>query len=69
MTTENQKLHCPECGSEEILAYEQTSFMVNTGEFYCHSVKAHDDDAKTRCMRCEWTGRRDQLTPTGAQHE
>jgi len=36
--------------------------MVNTGDHYCHSVKAHDDDAKARCLDCGWAGARSDLS-------
>ena len=54
-------LVCPECGRDSIIAYEVHAVKVNTYEHYCHSVKAHDDDARTRCLDCDWEGRRDQL--------
>lgn len=59
----DEKLTCPSCGTKKVVAYEETSFMVNTGEFYCHSVKAHDSDAKCRCLKCNWTGERRDLVP------
>lgn len=40
--------------------------MANTGELYCHSVKAHDAEAEARCLECGWTGRRDGLKQGGA---
>jgi hypothetical protein len=47
---------------------EETTWMVNTGEHYCHSVKTQDPDAKTTCLTCGWDGRRDQLS-TQAERE
>jgi transcription elongation factor Elf1 len=52
------KLTCPECGSEQVTVTAEQSFMANTGEHYCHSVKTHDDEAKARCLDCQWTGHR-----------
>jgi hypothetical protein len=37
------------------LQYWQT-FMANTMEHYCHSMKPQDDDSPSRCLDCEWTG-------------
>lgn len=54
-------LKCPECGSQEVTVTHEQSFMVNTGEHYCHSVKTHDADSKSKCLECGWCGRRDQL--------
>lgn len=56
---------CPECGSEEVTLTAEQSFMANTLEHYCHSVKVQDDNAKARCLECDWTGRHDQLTGYG----
>jgi len=61
MTTSADKLACPDCSSNRIAVTEETMFMVNTGEHYCHSVKAHDTDAKVLCLYCRWTGQRGQL--------
>ena len=58
----DQLLTCPQCGSVQVTVTEETKWMVNTGEHYCHSVKAHDPDAKATCLTCGWEGRRDQLT-------
>ena len=57
----SNKLVCPECGTKKVVVVEETSYMVNTHEYYCFSVKAHDDDAKARCLKCDWQGRRDQI--------
>lgn len=54
-------LTCPDCGCDTVTVTEEHSIMVNTLEHYCHSVKAYDNDAKARCLECEWTGQRDQL--------
>lgn len=54
-------LCCPQCESTEVAATEETMWMINGGAHYCHSVKAHDSDAKATCLHCRWEGRRDQL--------
>ena len=54
-------LHCPECDSTEVTVTAEQAFMVNTDEHYCHSVKTHDENAKVRCLECQWTGARRQL--------
>ena len=54
-------LRCPECDSHQVTVTAETSYMVNTGEHYCHSVKTHDSDAKASCTVCSWEGRRHQL--------
>ena len=59
MTTE--KLACPACASRGVTVTEETKWMVNTGAHYCHSVKAHDCDAKVECLDCGWAGERRQL--------
>ena len=55
------KITCPECGSTEVTVAAVQTFMVNTGEHYCHSVKTHDSDTKSRCLDCDWEGIRSQL--------
>jgi Zn finger protein HypA/HybF involved in hydrogenase expression len=62
-TTDDDILACPECGSEKVTVTAEQSFMVNTGEHYCHSVKTHDDEAKAQCLDCQWTGHRGALVP------
>jgi len=52
---------CPECGSQKVVVIEETMFMVNTGDHYCCSVKAHDSDATAKCLDCNWTGKHHQL--------
>lgn len=49
---------CPSCGSDDLLVYEQIAWVLNTGEFYCHAVKAHDSDAEVSCQHtsCNWVG-------------
>lgn len=58
---EEPTYHCPECGSDQVTVTAEQSFMANTGEHYCHSVKTHDSDAKARCLACHWEGQRHQL--------
>ena len=60
----DQLLTCPQCGSAKVTVTEETKWMVNTGEHYCHSVKAHDSDAKVACLKCDWDGARRDLTAT-----
>ena len=60
---EDAILVCPECGSDLVATTAEQMFMVNTGEHWCHSVKAHDGDAKATCLHCRWKGQRQQLIP------
>ena len=59
--SQEHKLSCPECHSEEVALTAEQKFMANTGEHYCHSVKTQDSDAKATCLACRWEGRHDQL--------
>ena len=59
---------CPKCDSERVATYSEQAFMVNTGEFFCESVKPHDSDSKATCYDCWWEGKRQDLL-TGAPHE
>ncbi len=59
---EDVTLICPECGSEKVTTAHIQTFMVNTGEHYCHSVKTQDPDSPAGCLDCHWQGRRDELT-------
>ena len=54
-------LTCPECDSDNVIVRAVTSYMVNTGELYCHSVKTHDGDAKVMRLDCNWEGMRQEL--------
>ena len=54
-------LVCPACGTQEVVVKAVTSYMVNTGEFYCHSVKTYDSNAKAMCLECDWEGERDDM--------
>lgn len=54
-------LVCPECGSDKVTTEHHQMFMVNTGDHYCHSVKAYDWDSPATCLECRWTGERNQL--------
>lgn len=56
-----EKLRCPECGSSKVTVTEEQMFMANTMEHWCHSVKAHDDNAKAKCLKCDWGGLRKDL--------
>lgn len=63
------KLTCPNCGSERVtLAHIQT-FMANTLEHYCHSVKVQDNNSPARCIDCDWKGQHDALSGYGATLE
>jgi ssDNA-binding Zn-finger/Zn-ribbon topoisomerase 1 len=66
MKNKEPKYRCPNCNSDKLLVYEKTSFVLNTGEFYCHSIKSHDDDAEVRCQSigCDWVGRLDEVINT-----
>lgn len=55
---------CPKCNSDLVTVTHVQTFMVNTGDHYCHSIKAHDPDSPTRCIACGWNGERYQLTYT-----
>ena len=61
MTNESE-LRCPSCGSNQVTVTEETKWMANTMEHWCHSVKAHDADARADCLACCWQGIRAQLT-------
>lgn len=54
-------LTCPDCGSDQVIVHEERAVMANTFEHYCHSVKAHDPDAKASCLKCNWAGERQHL--------
>lgn len=55
-------LVCPECEGEDILVYSMTSYELNKDmEYFCESVKPHDNDAPAHCWGCNWKGERQQL--------
>jgi len=61
------ELRCPECMSEQVtLQYWQT-FMANTMEHYCHSMKPQDDDSPSSCLDCQWTGLHRDLNGYGEE--
>lgn len=60
-------LTCPACGSEKVTLRAETSYMANTGDFFCHSVKTHDSDATSTCLDCDWIGKHFQLNGYGEQ--
>lgn len=62
------ELTCPDCGSNRVTLTHEQSFMANTGEHYCHSVKVQDPDSKASCLDCHWRGRHDQLTGYGSDN-
>ena len=62
MSATEQKLYvCPSCGGINVAVTEETMWMVNTGDHYCHSAMVHDSDAKVTCLKCKWEGQRHQL--------
>jgi hypothetical protein len=61
MKTNEEYLLCPNCGSKKVCVTVEQKFMVNTGEHYCHSVKAHDSNANCTCLECRWEGMRATL--------
>ena len=52
---------CPECECTDVTVKHVQSFMVNTGEHYCHSVKIQDAGAESQCLSCGWVGFRSEL--------
>lgn len=46
----------PECRSSRVTSQYHQTFMVNTGEHYCHSMKTHDPESPSRCLDCSWSG-------------
>ena len=54
-------LTCPACGSDKVTVAHVQTFMVNTLEHYCHSMKTQDSDSPSRCLDCGWTGERQHL--------
>ncbi len=56
---------CPECESLEVATENHQMYMVNTGEFYCHSMKDHDLDSPATCLDCRWEGQKHQLIKIG----
>jgi len=54
-------LVCPECSSDNVTVGHLQTFMVNTGEHFCHSIKTHDDISPATCLECWWEGTRIQL--------
>lgn len=49
---------CPECGSNKLLVIAETAYYLNSGDYFCKSVKTFDDIAKVKCISCEWKGKR-----------
>jgi hypothetical protein len=63
------KLKCPNCESSNLVVRVETLFYINTDEHYCHSVKHQDQNAKCRCLDCEWDGERKNLLKIGDSDE
>jgi|GEM_PF-2866043 len=61
----NKLLMCPNCTSEKVILAEVSSYMANTGDFFCHSIKTHDANSKATCLDCWWTGEHQQLSGYG----
>lgn len=60
----SKQLTCPSCGSDRVTVTEESTLMANTLELWCHSVKAHDGDARAGCLDCSWSGQRQDLKTT-----
>lgn len=54
-------LVCPQCKSDQVSVTVETKYNVNTGDHYCHSIKAHDPHARVDCLDCFWSGKRNDL--------
>lgn len=54
-------LVCPDCHRGRLLVASIEKWEINTGDFYCHSIKTHDSDAPVNCQDCDWDGVRSQL--------
>ena len=59
--TKEPLLLCPECGSEQVTTQHHQTFMVNTGDHYCHVMKTQDFDSPAGCLDCGWHGQRKDL--------
>jgi transcription elongation factor Elf1 len=59
--------NCPECNSGQLIVTTETSYILNTGAHYCHSVKAQDLNAVVQCLDCGWPGARAQIEAEGAK--
>jgi len=54
----DKTLVCPICDCDNLFVTTETTYNLNSGEFYCHSVKAFDGCAKVACRNkyCNWVG-------------
>ena len=54
---------CPDCESADVVVYATDAYMVNSEEFYCHSSKIQDCNARVACLEssCNFSGRKFQL--------
>lgn len=59
--SEDKLLRCPDCGSDKVTVEWITTYMANSGDHYCHSMKTHDPDTKAHCLFCGWDGLRMNL--------
>ena len=60
-----QVFKCPKCQSERVTVAHVQSFMANTGEHFCHSIKTQDADSPSYCIDCGWEGERQNLVVEG----
>jgi len=61
MTDKAELLTCPKCGSDQVTVEHVQTFMANTLEHYCHSIKTHDSYSPASCLDCQWEGTRANL--------
>lgn len=55
------KFKCPECGDDDLIIYQVVGYKMNTEEYFCTSVKTHDEYATVWCMECNWEGVRSDI--------
>jgi rubredoxin len=56
---------CPYCGSIKVATEDHQMIMINTDDFYCHSVKYLDLDSPATCLSCNWRGQKNQFIKIG----
>jgi len=70
VNTEEVQYKCPDCENKDHLFVRAVeTYYLNTGDFFCHSIKTHDSDAEVFCMECNWTGTRGRLESENASQE
>ena len=62
-------LKCPECESDRVTLTSEQTWMANTGEYFCESVKTQDSDSRSTCLDCWWEGRHAQLIGYGENED